>query len=653
VASKVVNNVQIIDAPAGNGKTYHIREQLHNFLIEHPNSSALAITYTNRAADEIKSKVDSTRVHISTIHAFISHLISPFFKQDEVIDLYFDKYGEKIRTMLTSKKKKDINRNEKYIKHYGEISLDVIKKNIHKDGINYGESSFSAYYYGRLSHDDLLEFTSYVVERFPKLYLKINRQFKLVVIDEYQDTAQCMLDLFFEATSKNKNMKLCLYGDTTQQIYQTYDKNMQDKLKSFGVKHGKLNNYRSNDTITNILNNIDGRQSRRQIVPQDSSIGRSDFLPMVICMDQINIDSYVSKKIETNPNTLALYVFNRERFKNIGAGDLFSAYKQIFDYMNPISVKDVLTELDPSENPDTLMKVLLSIQRGASFWKNKRYGELITFVSNQSNIFSRQMILQTNKDKKRVNEIWKRAYILLQERALTIESFIDKITEYGIIRNSVTEDILQSEEYRNSGVFNVCISEFMNLINKANNVSTQHGVKGESHDAVVFVAEDSTSYFPFINMYDFFELWSNLNFSIDDFESFAISYKNEIKLLNDKVQSIKDTNELQIIIKEIQNLFEDNVYYKMLLKEIYDDYFSRSKRAGSVFLKLDKIIKSVNKIERIMVAYKIFYVGCSRAKRNLTVILDKEKIEGFEDKLKQKLELVGFKVVDASKSQIT
>ena len=321
--------------------------------------------------------------------------------------------------------------------------------------------------------------------------------------------------------------------------------------------------------------------------------------------------------------------------------------------MNPISVKDVLTELDPSENPDTLMKVLLSIQRGASFWKNKRYGELITFVSNQSNIFSRQMILQTNKDKKRVNEIWKRAYILLQERALTIESFIDKITEYGIIRNSVTEDILQSEEYRNSGVFNVCISEFMNLINKANNVSTQHGVKGESHDAVVFVAEDSTSYFPFINMYDFFELWSNLNFSIDDFESFAISYKNEIKLLNDKVQSIKDTNELQIIIKEIQNLFEDNVYYKMLLKEIYDDYFSRSKRTGSVFLKLDKIIKSVNKIERIMVAYKIFYVGCSRAKRNLTVILDKEKIEGFEDKLKQKLELVGFKVVDASKSQIT
>ena len=70
-------------------------------------------------------------------------------------------------------------------------------------------------------------------------------------------------------------------------------------------------------------------------------------------------------------------------------------------------------------------------------------------------------------------------------------------------------------------------------------------------------------------------------------------------------------------------------------------------------LRLDKIIKSVNKIERIMVAYKIFYVGCSRAKRNLTVILDKEKIEGFEDKLKQKLELVGFKVVDASKSQIT
>lgn len=49
-----IKNIHIMDAPAGSGKTYHINKQLSEFLINNPHSKALAITYTNRAADQIK-----------------------------------------------------------------------------------------------------------------------------------------------------------------------------------------------------------------------------------------------------------------------------------------------------------------------------------------------------------------------------------------------------------------------------------------------------------------------------------------------------------------------------------------------------------------------------------------------------------------------
>ena len=45
------------------------------------------------------------------------------------------------------------------------------------------------------------------------------------------------------------------------------------------------------------------------------------------------------------------------------------------------------------------------------------------------------------------------------------------------------------------------------------------------------------------------------------------------------------------------------------------------------------------------VQYRLFYVGCSRAKRNLVIMINKKDIEGFEDKLRNKLMITGFNVL--------
>ena len=47
-------------------------------------------------------------------------------------------------------------------------------------------------------------------------------------------------------------------------------------------------------------------------------------------------------------------------------------------------------------------------------------------------------------------------------------------------------------------------------------------------------------------------------------------------------------------------------------------------------------------------AYRLFYVGCSRAKRNLVIMINKKDIEGFEDKLRNKLMITGFNVLPYS-----
>lgn len=57
----------------------------------------------------------------------------------------------------------------------------------------------------------------------------------------------------------------------------------------------------------------------------------------------------------------------------------------------------------------------------------------------------------------------------------------------------------------------------------------------------------------------------------------------------------------------------------------------------------DKLFK-ISKIEGILTAYKLFYVGCSRARKNLVIVVDETKINKFENEFKAKLISIGFEI---------
>lgn len=318
MANEIDNNIIIVNAPAGSGKTYRIKSELRSYTLENPQSKVLCITYTNRAADELLKDIDSPNIYVSTIHSYISNMISPILSKQEIIDLYFEVYSDEIEKRIYNPEKQESN--NKYIEKYGELNLDTLKRNIRT--ISYNEMQFNSLYYGGLSHNDLLSFTLLILEKYPKLYQKINRRFKLIIIDEYQDTSPEVFKIFMNAV-ENTDIKLYLYGDKMQQIYKLYDNTLNKKLLSLKHDNSRIINYRSVRVIVDILNNIYNKKGYKQDYYKEHIRIKPDCNPRIIIDSSSNFENIIDNITKQDSKVLTLYIFNRERFEKIGAGNLY------------------------------------------------------------------------------------------------------------------------------------------------------------------------------------------------------------------------------------------------------------------------------------------------------------------------------------------
>ena len=212
------NNKHLINAPAGSGKTTYIRNQLKSICINKPESRILCITYTNRAADELKKDLENANITVSTIHSYINDLISPFYSHKEVLDLYCEIYAEKINERIANVTNDEHIKqsNQYYTEKYGKLAEKAVRENLLE--ISYGETPFTSLYTGKLSHDDLLMFASKLIKRYPVLLKKIGDKYNYIFIDEYQDTSSYVLDIFYDAVKNRENVQIYLFGDRMQQI---------------------------------------------------------------------------------------------------------------------------------------------------------------------------------------------------------------------------------------------------------------------------------------------------------------------------------------------------------------------------------------------------------------------------------------------------
>ena len=647
MADAIVENLFLVNAPAGSGKTTWIRKNVRKYLLQNPNDNVLCITYTNRAAEELGKDVDSNRVYFGTIHSFINDFIGSFFSHESILELYWEVYKNQIveRIENISQNGNWAESNMRYIEKYGGLTPEIVRSNITM--ISYNQAPFNSLYRGALGHDDLISFTRLAVERFPVIKKKISDKYQVVFIDEYQDTATDVLQIFYSSMIGKKS-KLYLLGDKMQQIYRNYNGEFETYFNIFNKSINLSVNYRTTPKIVSILNKIYNDECYKQTAYEKNKDENMDFLPEVRIVT--DIEKNVSELMEQYKDSLILYLSNKSRFYNIGVGELYDAYSGMekYSFGKKYNAVDVLTKEEIREN-DALLSFLFTVNIIVDYFTKEFYGEVFRIIRKAGTYFNcEKFSIRKHIDKNLVKDKLDDIVALYNELSTTVDDFLSLCVEKKYIREEFYSAVVEENDYQL--VKNVKVQEVKVLADYMSDpkISTQHGVKGESHDTVVFIADNSRSN-PVVHMSKFFEMWSNIDITLSEFDAFYYIYSQMLNQIENKIgmkcsQLKADTyiSVASIIDEELQAFTkknETNPYYIQLLKVKMDKYFGK-KNVTNV-----KECLKEGTVYGPLCAYRLFYVGCSRAKRNLVIMINKKDIEGFEDKLRNKLMITGFNVL--------
>ncbi len=653
------NNFYKINAPAGSGKTYFISKTINDILNNEPFVKILCITYTNRASQVMQERIVSPNVEISTIHSFLNKFLKPFFRNEKVIDYYLEIYKEEIETTLTEETK--LNRYKERFQVEGEVSEETIKSNLYE--IYYNERQYSSVLNGGLSHDDLLNFSFKLIDRFPKIGFKLREMYDYIFIDEVQDTNADILRFFYNS-AKDSSTNVYFLGDKMQEIYNKYDGSFETEFREFDGNLSKTftTNYRSSEEIVDLLNNLYQSSSR---VKQVAYKGKKGQFPQLVFTD--NIEKYLFDNREAYEEFYKLRTINKKRFQNINnsgksAEEIYKIYQKIYPNNGRVSVMDVLVNSNYDENPDVLMSFLSLLFQVLSEYHNKNYGEMIRLLKNSKNnlsfgksvpVFDSNILkIEFHQDKVKMKEKMDLFVKLLESKDL-LGIVIQELVANKVISDDFYKFIFlydKNGDFLYTDLF--CSSiELFKLIDEYNRtpmVSTQHGVKGEGHKKILFVAENSST--PGIKIYEFLNLFSsfytqNIVFNFDNFQQFYYDFNNDILSLEEKLGKkirkidVGDRERYFSDFQEIFNKYLDNDYFKFIcLKENKLNFQKKT-----AIKKIQENIFNNNLVRSVLTAYKLFYVGCSRAEEELVVLIDANQIDNMEE-FKNCFNQIGFQI---------
>ncbi|MEI5915361.1 UvrD-helicase domain-containing protein [Bacillus albus] len=632
----------LINAPAGSGKTTAVSNTVRK-LLRQSNKKVLCITYTNRAAEQLREKIDSERVEIGTIHSFIGNFMIPFFRIRSVIEYFVQFYRREIKKIIDGNDERALAKLEKYRERNNlelefAVTEEVVLENI--SCIKYGETQFSSFLYGALSHDDLLTFSRAVFERFPKLNMALSQKYSFIFIDEYQDTSSAILNLFYTACLNNET-RLVLLGDEMQQIYKERVEGFQEVINRHFIRENTLkSNWRSQGNIVSVLNNIyfDSVYSQHAEKPA----GNKAKIHVVNDLLDINIES----------DTLQLVLFNSELFNEIGAFNLYKVYNKIYAYHDKYNAKEILLNSN-QDNPDDLIVLLTFVIEISELFDEKRFIKLIQKISGFKFANKEIWKIKKHSDKVKVADQLNRLSQEIRSNK-TLNELLCFLQQIEIIDSTFLEMVISQIEENTEckdELFNIRLNEFLNCYKQMKYpiFSTQHAVKGEGYDKVAFKISDGTNNIN-VRMYAFLNLFSKGLFDYKELMSMNEHVKKNIYALNATIKkqasklNAKEFKQFEEPCKkcilEIKKIIINN---NGLFIEIFgSDYLSFEGKPNVTNFK--KCIKAINKIEGILLAYKLFYVGCSRAKEQLDVYVTNIDIKSFQKEFISKMESIGFDV---------
>ena len=273
----------LILAGAGSGKTRVVTHKIA-YLIEEKGvfpGNILAITFTNKAANEMKERVAkllSTTVEDMWIGTFHSVCVRILRRDIDKIgyNRSFTIYDREDQITLIRECIKERNLNKDMYKESAILShISNLKDNM-VDPNTYINHNYSDFYlrnvgelyllyeeklkqYNALDFDDLIIKAVELLKTYPRVLDYYQRKFQYIFVDEYQDTNKIQYELVRLLSDRHKN--ICVVGDPDQSIYSWRNadiSNILDFEKDFENATTIIleQNYRSTKNILRVANNV-------------------------------------------------------------------------------------------------------------------------------------------------------------------------------------------------------------------------------------------------------------------------------------------------------------------------------------------------------------------------------------------------------------
>lgn len=470
-----------VEAGAGSGKTYSLMEVLkwiqNNKLNGYigKGQKIACITYTNAAVNVICERLgNENNIVPCTIHSFVWSVIKNFQKEICKIAIDSKLYPDDLNLEINPINKVDYTLGVKY----------------YDNGVLY------------LFHNDIIRLFTILLDR-EKFRNILSSQYPVILIDEYQDVNNEIVNKFIEYfIEKETGIQFGFFGDSWQTIYR--NNNSVGEINNAKIVNiNKVVNFRCSHKIVECLNNI------RTDLCQEPAVEEKDSLIKIIhCNDyngirrtdgqfsgdlpveeiQTRVKNVIKKLDLNNPNEKLKVLMlthrvlsNQQSYRKVL--DTFGdGFKNIEDKIIKFLYETVhpLIKALNNENAKSLYEVL-GISRPPVISKGDKlkWKELNQKLNNatRGNLFDVIKVLYESK------------VVPLPDEVVDFYQNIINEPKKTYIRNNTYQDIgsISYQEYKRA----------IEFLSPNSYYSTDHGVKGEEYDNVLFVISKGW------NLYDF------------------------------------------------------------------------------------------------------------------------------------------------------
>lgn len=480
----------LIMAGAGSGKTRVVTHKIAYLIDEigvNP-GEILAITFTNKAANEMKVRVknlidvDVDLMWMGTFHSICVRIL----RRDIGLigyDRSFSIYDRDDQITLIKECMKELNLSKDMYKDSYLLSRISEFKNtlVSPDefiNLNYSDfrernigECYALYekklkFYNALDFDDLLIKAVQLLKESSRVLKYYQNRFKYIFVDEYQDTNKIQYQLVKLLSQVNNN--ICVVGDSDQAIYSWRHAditNILDFEKDFpGAKVILLEqNYRSTNTILNVANEVIKNNHGRK--PKNLWTDKGEGNPVThLDFDYSEQEShYIAKKIHQllykGYRLKDIAILYRTNVQSRPFEEVFMAeelpYKVVggIKFYDRREVKDIIAYLKFIQNPNdniALKRIINSPKRGvgnATIEKIEEYAN-----SKEESIYSAILDMESistlnSRAKNSIGPFVETMNILMAKKELMgLREFIEEVMNLsGYIEDLAKENTIEAK----------------------------------------------------------------------------------------------------------------------------------------------------------------------------------------------------------------